>query len=193
MPSSACGNDLRNFILSVSPVHEGALTHLLDAFSSVSMPANSFLSESGDYPSHMIYLCQGLVYSFYSDTRGTEHVRQIFAPHEIVMPMPSFLYRKPAFLNFRAITSCQVLRIRYSVLEELMQKHSSVRDFVRVLIEKEWIVGKSLAEASVFIYNVRTRYDMIKTRLGEHFAQIPPAILASVLQISEKQLSRYHG
>lgn len=191
MPTAACEESLRNHILSVSPVHEKSINKLTEAFTPINLPANAFLSMSGEYPSVFGFLCEGIIVSYYTDQQNKKHVMDIFKLHEFVLPMPSYIYRQPAFLNFQALFASRLLQAKYAVVDSLAQQHSSIKLFLRALIDREWIIRKSFNESAAFVYNAHTRFRLVQDRLGEDLNRIPVPVLASFLRIPEKQLSRY--
>jgi CRP-like cAMP-binding protein len=191
MAQDECAEMLRKYIVSLNPVHENSLRILVNSFSSFDLGEGQFLTQSGAYPTHFAFVCTGVMHAFYSDLKGKAHTQDFFGPHHFVLPMPSFIQRKPSSLNFQAITPCSLLVLKYTEIETLARNHSSIRDFLRVLIEREWIIRKSMLESSQYFFNVKTRYRMLTERLGNDLNKLPAAHVASFLRVSEKQLSRF--
>ncbi len=73
-------------------------------------------------------------------------------------------------------------------MENLARKHSSVNDFLRTLIDREWIVKKEQILAEKYLYDHQTRFQLFNERFRDQFQEIPIASISSFLNIPEKQL-----
>lgn len=183
-------DSLRRSILAISPVHEKSLASFLDLFTPESYSADSFFSKSGSYPISMVYIRAGAFVSYYQDGNKHALINDIFVEHNFILPIPPNIHRSPSYLNIQAILHSDVLQAKYSSIEALAQKNSSVDLFMRTLINRELIKRKAIYESSPFIYNLQTRYQLLEDSLGKQISLIPPFYLASYLNISEKQLAK---
>lgn len=190
MESGDCFQHLKNSILSVFPVDHSSLTELLDIFIPVTLPSGAFFSKAGDYSSSFGFICRGAMKSYYTGHSNQEITKNLFADHNFVIPLPSFIYRKPSYLNFQAITEVEILQAKFSKLEELTLKYPSVNKFTRTLIDREWIVNRELQESGFHIYNFHTRFKLFLERYNKHIHLFNPETIASLLQIPLKQIEK---
>lgn len=188
MDIDTCKVHLRNAILAIYPVHEKALVDIQQLFIPETISAKEYFCKAGDYSLYFAFICDGLFQSFYRDTKNTEHCTGFYCNNMFMLPLPSFLYRKPVFQFFHAIKKSTLIKIKYADMENLARKHSSVNDFLRTLIDREWIVKKEQILAEKYLYDHQTRFQLFNERFRDQFQEIPIASISSFLNIPEKQL-----
>lgn len=191
MDSNTWINHFRQAILANSPVHEKALTALQEVIIPENIKANDYFSKAGDYSLFFAYIGKGLFRSYYRDNKDKEHCTGFFSQNMFMLPLPSFLYRKPAFQFFQAIQDASIIKIKYADIEQLARKHPSLNDFLRTIIDREWIIKKELALASKYIYNHHTRFQLFLEQFRKQLAYIPVKYISSYLNIPEKQLGKF--
>ena len=184
-------SDLRKAILSVCPIEETVLKHFLYIFSSEVLEPEELFARGGDYSTHFGFIQKGIIKSYYSDLKGNDFIKGIFTDHMFVLPLPSFLYRKPTYLNFKTLVRTEILRANYIKLEEIARKYSGIQRFVYKLIENEWILNRELHEAGMHIYNPASRYRIFAGQYRDFQYEIPPEDIASFLNIPVKQVLRF--
>lgn len=185
-----CQEHLRKAILAISPVHEKALNDIQQLLIPETIPANEYFCKAGDYSLYFTYICHGLFRSYYRDSENKEHCTGFYCNHMFMLPLPAFLYRKPAFQFFQAIQDSTIIKMKYAEIENLARKQSSVLDFLRTLIDREWIIKKELTLAAKYIYNNETKYQLFLEQFQEQASQIPVEYISSYLNIPEKQLRK---
>lgn len=190
MDIESCQEHIRKAILAISPVHEKALIDLQKLFIYEKINANEFFCKAGDYSLYFAYVCKGFFRSYYRDPHEKEHCTSIFAKSMFMLPLPSFLYRKPTFQFFQAIQESIIIKIKYAEIENFSRKESSVNDFLRALIDREWIIKKELSLSGKYIYNHRTRYNLFHEQFQDQVSSIPIEYISSYLSIPEKQLKK---
>lgn len=191
MESGDCFQHLKSSVLSVFPVDHDPLTELLKIFSLTTVSKNDFFSRAGDYSSSFAFICNGIMQSHYINHTNNEVIKNLYGDYMFVLPLPSFLYRKPSYLNYKAVTSIDLLQAKYSKLEELTIKHQTVSKFARALIDREWIVNRELYEAGFYIYNSQTRFNIFIEKYGKYIGLLEPALISSYLQIPIKQVVKF--
>ena len=190
MDIDSCQEHLRKAILAISPVHKKALIDILQLLIPEKIAANEYFCKAGDYSLYFAYVCQGFFRSYYRDARNAEHCTGFYSHHMFMLPLPAFLYRKPTFQFFHAIQDSTIIKIKYADIENLARKQSSVYEFLRTLIDREWIIKKELILAEKYIYNHQTRYQLFSEQFQEQVSQIPTEYISSFLNIPEKQLRK---
>ena len=188
MESGESMSDLRKAVLSIGPVEETALIHLLDIFSLKTLEPGEIFARGGEYSSHFAFIQKGIIKSFYKDLKGHDYIKGFFVDQMFVLPLPSFLYRKPTYLNFMALAHSEIFQANYFDLEEIIGKYPGVRRFVHKLVENEWILNRELHEAGLYIYNTASRYRIFASQYGNFQYEIPPEDIASFLNIPVKQV-----
>lgn len=135
MEADNCFQNLRKYILSTFSVNDNSLSELMEIFSETRISRRDFFGKEGDYSMNLAFICRGIFRSFYYDMKKNEVVKGFFCDDMFIVPLPPFIYRKPAYLNYQALTDTIVMQAKYSELEHLMRKHKSVNLFVRKLID----------------------------------------------------------
>ena len=190
MDINNCREHLRKAILAISPVHDKAIVELQQLFNYEQIKAGDFFCRAGDYSLYFAFICHGLFSSYYNDAKEKEHCTGLFTRNMFMLPLPSFIYRKPAFQFFQAIQDSAIIKCKYADIENIARKQSSVKDFLRILIDKEWIVRKELILAGKYIYDYQSRFQIFLDQYHEVISQIPVATISSYLSIPEKQLHK---
>ncbi len=191
MAQGNCYDNIRKAIFSVCALNEKAIASLIEVFSPAILNKDDYLCRAGDYPMHLAYICKGIFRSFYKNLQEQEFDKGFYIDHMFVLPLPSFIYRKPSFLNLQAIVTTEILKAKFSAIQNLSEKDPAIKKFMRLLIDREWIVKKELHEASKYIYNAQTRYQLFHSKYAEYIKLIPSCYIASLLHMSEKQLSKF--
>ena len=182
--------NLRKTILLSTALNERSLSELQKLFTLNLMQENDFFLRSGEYPVHFAFVHQGVIKSFVTDQKGREIIRGFFVPGMFALPLPAFIYRKPSFLSFQAVTPCTILIAKYSDIQALAQNDHSIHLLVRLLIEKEWIVNRELHDAGLYVYNSQTRYRLFREKYRTFIDQIPDRLVGSFLNIPLNTLER---
>jgi hypothetical protein len=191
MESGDCLQHLKSSILSIFPIDHISLNELLDIFTFTTLSSDEFLSKAGDYSSSFGFICKGIMLSYYNGHTNEKVVKNVFADHMFVIPLPSFIYRKPSYLNYKAVSEVVLLQAKFSKLEELSLKHAGIYKFSRTLIDREWIVNREIHESTFHIYNNHTRFELFMDKFGKYITLIEPAIISSFLQIPLKQVEKF--
>jgi hypothetical protein len=191
MVQSDCLEHLKLSILSLVPMDNHSLADLLNIFVPATVQKNDYLCNAGDYSVHFAFICKGAMQSYYLDHLNHVWVKNYFIDNMFVIPLPSFIYRKPSFLNYKAISQVDLLVAKYSKLEELTIKEPSVSKFTRLLIDREWIVNKELYESGLHIYNNHTRFRIFFEKYHAYIDIMEPELISSFLHIPVKQVDKY--
>ena len=182
---------LRRAVYLLAALNERSFSELQKLFTFRLLQRNEFFLRTGEYPLSLAFIDTGVVKSYYSDQQGREIIRGIFVPGMFAMPLPAFIYRKPSFLNFRAVTPVTLLLAKFSDIQALANSDHSIRSFIRLLIDREWIINHELHDAGLYVYNHQTRYALFRARYESYISQIPDELIASFLNIPLKQLERF--
>jgi hypothetical protein len=191
MEKGDCFEHLKRSILSVVPIDNHSLSDLLDIFIPVTIAKDDYLCKAGDYSVFFAFVCKGAIQAFYPDHSNHVSVKSFFIDNMFVIPLPSFIYRKPSYLNYKAITEINLLQAKFSKLEELTLKLPGVARFVKLLIDREWIVNKELYESGLHIYNNHTRFRIFFEKYQSYLNILEPELISSYLNIPVKQIEKF--
>jgi hypothetical protein len=118
-------------------------------------------------------------------------IRGFYVQSMFLLPLPPFIYRKPSFLNFQAITDVLVMKAKYADIQAIARKDNSIDRFMTGLIQGEWIVNREIYEAGLHLYNAQTRCRLFKEKYNNYLEAIPRNYILSYLNISAKQFDRF--
>ena len=190
MDPEASMENLRNGVLLTASMSEKSLSEFLALFSVFTLQHGAFFLRAGEYPLYLAFIEKGIVYAHYTDIHGGKIVKGIFTPGMFVLPMPSFIFRNPSFLSFQGVNETIGFRAKYSDLQMLSKKDGTVQSFLRLLIDREWIVNRELHDAGLYVYNYQSRFGLFREKYKDTVHLIPDEIIASYLNIPLKQLEK---
>lgn len=182
--------NLRRAIRLSSNLDESSLSKVTKLFSAFSLQTNDYLLSAGEYPLYLAFVEKGIIVSYYTNLQEYRVIRGIYIPGVFVLPLPSFIYRKPSFMTFQAITGTFILRAKYADLQKLEKTNQTIHVFLKALIDQEWIINRELHDAGLHVYNHQTRYGLFHNKYKQYISQIPAEIIASYLNIPVKQLEK---
>jgi hypothetical protein len=191
METDNCFQDFRNAIHSISPLSEKSLSVFLGIFSQSTIRKDEFFVKSGDYSKYFAFICRGIIRSYYDKNYKNEETNNLFIDHMFVLPLPSFIYRGPSYLNYQALTDISYFTAKYSDLEDLSLHQPVIYKFIRILIDREWIINRELHESGLHIYNEHTRFRIFSEKFSSYLSVIDPSIISSYLQVPLKQVEKF--
>ena len=190
MDPEASMENLRNGVLLTASMSEKSLSEFLTLFSAFTLHPDDFFLRAGEYPLYLAFIEKGIVYAYYTDIQGKKIVKGIFTPGMFVLPMPSFIFRNPSFMSFQGVNETIGFRSKYSDLQMLSKTNGTVQSFLRLLIDREWIVNRELHDAGLHVYNYQSRFGLFREKYKDIVHLIPADIIASYLDIPLKQLEK---
>jgi len=155
----------------------------------IQLNAQEVFLKAGSEKSHVYFIKQGLIRSFYIDEQGEEitnllrYEYQVFAPYEVV-----FL-QQPSRFSFQALEYTELLAIDYNALRQIIGANTNFEEGRRFFINA--ILAETLTSLNDFILlNPEERYIKFVKEHPELLNRVPIKYIANVLGVTPVSLSR---
>jgi len=160
-----------------------------NSFSLVKLKKKEILLFVGDNSSHMRFITEGCLRSYYMDTEAKEHVIQFGIEDWWINDLYSFITNTPAKQFIQAIENSQVLQIHKNKLNELFDTVPALERFFRLKYEKAYV---SLQERTINTMSKTAEDRYIEFRLKHRNIEqrVPQYMVASYLGITPEFLSK---
>lgn len=172
--------------ITLTPDEITAFTALLSA---KKLRRRQYLLEAGETCDFMAFVSKGLLRSFSTDERGSEHVLQL-APEDFwIGDLFSFLTHQPSQYTIEALEESEVVLISYANLETLYARVPAFERFFRLLIQNGYIAAQQRITCTISslaqerYQEMMRRYPTLEQRVAQHQ-------IASYLGITPESLSR---
>ncbi|WP_201747891.1 Crp/Fnr family transcriptional regulator [Chitinophaga vietnamensis] len=157
-----------------------------------------YLLQRGDICRHEIFLCKGLLRSFYIDDRGDEHTLHFALEDWWITDLQSFIRQEPATRNIVAMEPVTVLQIDKQAREALLKDIPALERFWRILNENacaaqdERILNNIALTGAERYMQLLKKYPSIDQRMPlKHIASylgITPVFLSQIRKGNLKKL-----
>jgi len=144
---------------------------------------------AGDHSSHMRFISEGCLRSYYMDEDAKEHIIQFGTECWWINDLYSYLTNTPAKQFIQAIENSVVLQIHKDKLNELYDSVPAIERFFRFKFEKAYV---SLQERTINTMSktAEERYIEFRSKYRHIEQQIPQYMVASYLGITPEFLSK---
>ena len=142
----------------------------------------------GVHSSHMRFILEGCLRSYYMDGEAKEHVIQFGIEDWWINDLYSYLTNTPAKQFIQAIENSKVLQIHKDKLNELYNSVPAIERFFRFKFEKAYV---SLQERTINTMSktAEERYIKFRSKYRDIEQRVPQYMVASYLGITPEFLS----
>mgnify|MGYP003637537783 FL=1 len=157
-------------------------------FTLVKLKKKEILLFVGDHSSHMRFISEGCLRSYYVDGDAKEHIIQFGIEDWWINNLYSYLTNTPSKQFIQAIESSVVLQIHKDKLNELFNSVPAIERFFRFKFEKAYV---SLQERTINTMSktAEERYIEFRTKYRDIEQRVPQYMVASYLGITPEFLS----
>lgn len=158
------------------------------SFNVISIKKKEILLFAGDHSSHMRFIAEGCLRSYYMDEEAKEHIIQFGIEDWWVNDLYSYLTNTPAKQFIQAIEDSVVLQIHRDQLNELYNSIPTLERFFRFKFEKAYV---SLQERTInsMSKTAEDRYLDFCSKYRDIEQRVPQYMVASYLGITPEFLS----
>ena len=182
-------NKLVQFLTGSGLVTLSKAEEIAGHFSEKIIPKNEFFFKAGRISNEYMFLDEGFMRAFATDTEGNEVTTGFFSSNQIVMEVNSFFTHTVSKENLQALTDCSGWYITYEQLNNLFHGLQEFREFGRGVLVKYLIFLKSRM-LSMITETAEERYGRLLATNPEIFQHAPLKTIASYLGITDSSLSR---
>ena len=174
-----------NQLVLLNPSQQRALSNILET---VEIPKDSLLLETGQISSHLYFVVEGILRSFYY-AENKEVTRWFCFSEHFATSYFSFVYRRPSEDTIMLLTDAKLLAISYENLQYLSRQDTVWVDLNRHLLE--YYYTNSLERIASFqTQSTVERYDHLLQAYPTIEDDIPLGYIASYLGMTQETLSR---
>lgn len=160
-----------------------------ECFTIVELKKKEILLFAGEHSSHMRFISEGCLRSYYMDGEAKEHVIQFGIEDWWINDLYSYLSNTPSKQFVQAIDESIVLQIHKDKLNELYNNVPAVERFFRLKFEKAYV---SLQERTINTMSktAEERYIDFRSKYRDIEQRVPQYMVASYLGITPEFLSK---
>ena len=160
-----------------------------ECFTIVELKKKEVLLFAGNHSSHMRFISEGCLRSYYMDQEAKEHVIQFGIEDWWINDLYSYLTNTPSKQFVQAIDESIVLQIHKDKLNELYNNVPAIESFFRLKFEKAYV---SLQERTINTMSktAEERYIDFRTQYRNIEQRVPQYMVASYLGITPKFLRK---
>ncbi|MGD1940518.1 MAG: Crp/Fnr family transcriptional regulator [Leptolyngbyaceae cyanobacterium] len=174
-----------NQLVLLNTSQQRALSNIIET---VEIPKDSLLLETGQISSHLYFVVEGILRSFYY-AENKEVTRWFCFAEHFATSYFSFVYRRPSEDTIMLLTDAKLLAISYENLQYLSRQDTVWVDLNRHLLE--YYYTNSLERIASFqTQSTVERYDHLLQAYPTIEDDIPLGYIASYLGMTQETLSR---
>ena len=151
-------------------------------------PLKKFIN-IGEIPTKIAFVYSGLFRYVYVNEKGDELTKGIIAENNFISSYSAMILKEPSRFFIEALEDAEILVIKWTSIEELMNKDVFWVRFVLKFIEKAFII-KEKRERDLLLLDAETRYNNFLKEFPGMSQRITQNIIASYLGIKPETLSR---
>ncbi len=148
-----------------------------------------YLVSAGAVCHHQIYVTEGLVYAYFIDLGGHEHVIQLAQEDWWIGDLESYVTQKPGRLFVRALEDGATLEAHYEAIQKLYNEVPKFERFHRILTQNGYVAFQRRVLQNLSL-NAEDRYMAFREKYPKLESRIPQKVVASYLGMSAEFLSR---
>ena len=157
-------------------------------FTLVKLKKKEILLFVGDHSSHMRFISEGCLRSYYMDDDAKEHIIQFGIEEWWINDLYSYLTNTPSKQFIQAIENSKVLQIHKDKLNELYDTVPAIERFFRLKFQKAYV---SLQERTINTMSKKAEecYVEFRSKYRDIEQRVPQYMVASYLGITPEFLS----
>lgn len=159
-----------------------------ECFHVVTLKKKEVLLHTGEVSSHMRYIAEGCLRSYYMDEEAREHIIQFGIDGWWVNDLYSYLTRTPAKQFIQALEHSVVLQIHRDTLNQLYDQVPAIERFFRFKFEKAYVAVQDRT-LNTLSKTAEERYFEFRSKYRDIEQRVPQYMIASYLGITPEFLS----
>ena len=180
---------LVSFFQSVYPSTDAVAASFAEHFTPAQLKKGALFLDIGQRSHEYLFLEEGFMRSYLTDTEGSEVTTHLYAPGTVVLEAASFFQHIPSQEAFQALTDCSGWKISFENLNALFHSLPQFRETGRAILVKT-LVSLKMRTLSMINQTAEQRYAALLQSNPQIFQHIPLKYIASYLGITDTSLSR---
>ena len=159
-----------------------------DTFKVKTLKKKEILLFVGDVSSHMRFISEGCLRSYYMDEEAREHIIQFGIENWWINDLYSYLTKSPARQFIQALENSVILQIHRDTLNALFDQVPAIERFFRFKFEKAYVALQDRTINSMS-KSAEERYLDFRSKYRDIEQRVPQYMIASYLGITPEFLS----
>lgn len=180
---------LEQAIRQMVRVTEAELAGFLSQACPCAFPRRGELSQAGEVPQEIFFICSGLVRVMITDREGTEHTVHFALENQFIADYAGFIQQRPAHYRLEAVEPVQALSLPRAAIE-WGYRHMAEGEKLGRLIAEYYFIYQDRRIKNTYALSPKARYDLIGEEFPGIHQRVPQHMIASYLGISPVHLSR---
>jgi len=176
-----------NLLKNILP--DNRAEEFLSAGKNKSLKTTDLFVRIGEIPTKIAFVYSGLFRYVYVNDKGDELTKGLIAENNFLSSYSAMILKEPARFFIEALENSEILEIKWTSIEELMNKDIFWVRFVLKFVEKAFII-KEKRERDLLLLDAGTRYNNFLKEFPGMNQRITQNIIASYLGIKPETLSR---
>ena len=161
---------------------------IINSFKKKRLKKKEILLFVGDVSSHMRFISEGCLRSYYMDEEAREHIIQFGIENWWINDLYSYLTKSPARQFIQALENSVVLQIHRDTLNALFDQVPAIERFFRFKFEKAYVALQDRT-INTMSKSAEERYLEFRSKYRDIEQTVPQYMVASYLGITPEHLS----
>lgn len=180
---------LQKYLRGLNILSEDEINCSLSFFSEWILKKGDFFITENKVCDKVAFIVKGGTKAFSTNDKAEENITCFKFENEFITSFESFMLRQPSKKSIKAIEDCDLLVIRFAVMNELLETIASWKLISKMLIEQE------LIDKEHYLINhnnkfVKEKYLHILSQSPEIVKRVKVSDLASYLGVTQRSLTR---
>ncbi|MBB6461965.1 Crp/Fnr family transcriptional regulator [Flammeovirga kamogawensis] len=182
-------NKLEKILKSFNMLSDDEIAHSLTYFEIKSIKKNDILIEAGKVCDWIAFVNSGILRNYYTSSKEDEVTYCITFPNTFISAYSSFITTKKTFENIHAIVDSELLVIKKSDYQNLLNSSENWLKFSKYFSEQSYVLMENRL-ISLQMETAEKRYLDLMNNYPEYIQNIPLKYISSYLGITQRHLSR---
>lgn len=187
--TSIMTESLRNLVKSFNILSDKEIERGLKHFQPHWVKKNEYLIHEGEVCNWLAFVASGVFRNYYTSSKHEEVTYCITFPNTFITAYSSFITQKKTFENIVALSDAEVLIIKQSEFQQLVDANGQWNTFARIFAEQSYLLMENRLLA-LQMESAEKRYRDLLHQNPEYLQYVPLKYLASYLGVTQRHLSR---
>ncbi len=158
-------------------------------FEPITFSKNSIIDEQDKIPEYLYFIAEGFMRLFYYDENGDENTTNILIPSDFIASYLSLIQGTKATENVECITDCELLRIKKTDLQLLINSSENFKEYSLLIFQKA-LSSSEIRANDLATLTAEQRYKKLIETQASILQNVPIQYIASYLGMKPESLSR---
>jgi CRP-like cAMP-binding protein len=164
-----------------------AIIEIISYFKPLALNAGDHFLQKGKVPNTLAFVNEGIMRMYYLDEKAKD-ITSYFLKENDFCPLAA-LTKQPSAYSIQAITACQLLVIRQTDFDQLLEQLPILVEATNKLIKKA-LIEKTNPQNNFKTGNSQKRYEEFLQHHKDFAQQVPLQYIASYIGVTKQSLSR---